>query len=714
VEVLLEERETEIEDLLQSQSNLEESLGQYVGLYEEAPIGFATLTPRGTIARINLTGAAMLGYDRLALQHTLLRKYLADRGDIIRLQDHLRRCRNDPGRVETQVALKTASGQRLEVSLISHSSGEPGNFFHTAIIDLTEKNRVTRELTAHARRIELLSSVAAQLLIGDSPRMLLGNIFHQIAAELRVEYYFNYLVSPASAKLVLENYLGLTEEQKQDFQELCMGQALCGAAAQKRETLVLHNLQQQPHPGAESLLKMGVRAYACYPLIARDRLLGTLSFATTSRDQFTEEELQFMRTVRGLVTASMDRARLLTEISAARDAAEHASRAKDDFMATLSHELRTPLNPVLLMASEGADNPALPWETREQFAAIRKNVELEARLIDDLLDMTRVTRGKVSLQLAPCRVDSVLRDALSTVQSDIAQKNIVLRTKFNARESTIVGDSVRLQQVFWNVLKNAIKFTPVNGQIRVATKLTPATAMAPPRLAVTITDTGIGMSREELERIFRPFSQGDHAATADFHGYGGLGLGLAISKTLVELHSGIIYARSRGYGRGAAFTIELPLAQEEDLFRPSELPTLPSKPVLAAKAPAGGRILLVEDHEPTRAVLGRLLARRHYDVTIAGSVAEAVAAAGSCKKPFDLLISDIGLPDGTGYDVIAAVRKLRDLPGIALTGYGTEEDVLRSRQAGFNTHLTKPVSVQALERAMAEVLSPTHGPDTNH
>ncbi|HYF34405.1 MAG TPA: ATP-binding protein, partial [Prosthecobacter sp.] len=345
-----------------------------------------------------------------------------------------------------------------------------------------------------------------------------------------------------------------------------------------------------------------------------------------------------------------------------------------------------------------------PWETREQFAAIRKNVELEARLIDDLLDVTRVTRGKVSLHLAPCQVDSVLRDALSTVQSDLAQKQLVLKTKLNARDTIVMGDSVRLQQVFWNVLKNAVKFTPVGGQIRVATKLTPATPMAPARLAITITDTGIGMSREEIERIFRPFSQGDHAATADFHGYGGLGLGLAISKTLVELHSGIIYARSRGYGRGAAFTIELPLAQEEDLFRTPVLPVLPARPAPSSDGLSGGRILLVEDHEPTRAILCRLLARRRYEVAAAGSVAEALALAGSTKKPFDLLISDIGLPDGTGYDVIATLRKSRELPGIALTGYGTDEDIQRSREAGFVTHLTKPVSVQALERAMADVL----------
>ncbi|HYF33839.1 MAG TPA: GAF domain-containing protein, partial [Prosthecobacter sp.] len=324
VEETLEVQRLEIEELVRGQADLEESLFQYVGLYEDAPIGFLTLTAQGSIARINLTGAAMLGYERNHLVGRHIRLFLMDRSDGLKLADHLRRCRLEEGRVESLLAIKTARGGRLDINLISHSRGATGAFYHTAMVDLTEKLRAEHQLSAHARRIELLSSVASQLLMGETPRMLLGNIFFQIATELHVQYYFNYLVSPATAKLVLENSMGLSEEQKLAFAELCVGEALCGLAAHKREPIVLSARQLAACGAAGAVRGLGVRAYACYPLIARDRLLGTLSFAATDRDEFSEEELQFMRTVRGLVTASMDRARLMTEISAARDAAEHA------------------------------------------------------------------------------------------------------------------------------------------------------------------------------------------------------------------------------------------------------------------------------------------------------------------------------------------------------------------------------------------------------
>jgi signal transduction histidine kinase len=646
----------------------------------------------------------MLGVDRQRMQGTLLRRYLADRRESPKLLEHLRRCRTESGRIETLIALKTAEGTRLDANLISHSRGA-ASFFHTAMVDLTEKLRTERRLSLHARRIELLADTAAQLLIDLSPRSLLGRICVAAAREIDADLCFNYFLSANGASLLLENCIGLSDEKKAALREVRIGEGLCGLAAERRQALVLSHIQDGSEGWADGVRALGIRAFACYPLIARDRLLGTLSFATTQRDAFSDEELQFLRTLSGLVTASIDRSRLIAETSAARDAAEKASRAKDDFLATLSHELRTPLNPVLLTASDAAANEMIPDETREMFNAIRKNVELEARLIDDLLDITRVTRGKIYLRMAPCRIESILLDALATVEAEVTQKRLEVKLRMRARDAIVLGDSVRLQQVFWNLLRNAIKFTPVAGKLRISTAVIQGGAKSLSRLSVKITDSGMGMSRDELERVFQPFTQGKDAAAAAHPGTGGLGLGLAISKSLVDLHSGIIFARSRGRGRGSSFVVELPLASVEDLFlTPAPTVTPFQKSGAKANPCAEARVLLVEDHESTRAVMLRMLTRRHCKVEAAGSVAEALAIADGSDSPFDVLISDIGLPDGSGFDVIAALRKKHPVPGIALTGYGTDEDVRRSREAGFLTHLTKPVSIHALERAMAEIL----------
>lgn len=241
-------------------------------------------------------------------------------------------------------------------------------------------------------------------------------------------------------------------------------------------------------------------------------------------------------------------------VAEARDRAIAASRAKDNFLAALSHELRTPLTPVLLLASEEAHNPRLPADTRRDFEMIAKNVALEARLIDDLLDLTRITRGKLVLEQRLVDVHAILQDALRTVEPDFLERHIDLRVTLGAPRHRVQGDPVRLQQVFWNVLKNASKFTPMGGWVTVETHVADRS-----RLLVRVTDSGIGLTSAELKRIFEAFSQGEHADTPAGHQFGGLGLGLAISERLVQLHGGAIRATSAGRGQGATFEIELPL-----------------------------------------------------------------------------------------------------------------------------------------------------------
>jgi Signal transduction histidine kinase len=381
--------------------------------------------------------------------------------------------------------------------------------------------------------------------------------------------------------------------------------------------------------------------------------------------------------------------------------AERAGRAKDDFLAALSHELRTPLNPVLLIASEAANNPAFSAEARAHFSTIRKNVELEARLIDDLLDLTRIMRGKLTLSLRPRDVHAILRDALANVQSDIEQKELTSVLNLAPGLHHVRADDVRLQQVFWNILKNAVKFTNAPGAIHISSEISPEKNT----IAIAIRDTGIGLTREEMSRVFDAFSQGNHAVGGHSHRFGGLGLGLTISRSLVEHHEGKICVRSDGPGCGATFIVELPLASAHaddkgESFPPAEDTTPPMMSTSAIH-----HVLLVEDHEPTRRTLETLLRRRRFEVASAPTIAAARALAAT--RQFDLLISDIGLPDGSGFDLMKELKELYDLRGIALTGYGMEEDITRSQRSGFALHLTKPIQVQLLDRALASLQKET-------
>lgn len=387
-------------------------------------------------------------------------------------------------------------------------------------------------------------------------------------------------------------------------------------------------------------------------------------------------------------------------LSEARDALAQAGLAKDDFLAALSHELRTPLNPVLLLSSEAANNPDFPEETRRVFRAIRANVELEARLIDDLLDLTRITHGKMTLDLRPRDIHQIFAAALGFVRAEIEQKRITLQLEISESSEWVLGDEVRLQQVFWNLLKNAAKFTPANGTIKVTSQVDRVRNI----MALTVADTGIGLTPAEKDRIFAAFAQGDHVVTKGRHRYGGLGLGLTIAKSIVQQHRGDLLARSEGPGKGATFIVELPrhtAARQLSSDVRTEDPVAIDAPPANGNIPAPERkkILLVEDHESTRLTLTALLQRRQYDVSGAASLAEARDLAAD--RSFDFLISDIGLPDGSGLDLMQEMKSRRDIRGLALTGYGMEDDINCSLAAGFVAHLVKPISIDSLDRALA-------------
>ena len=387
-----------------------------------------------------------------------------------------------------------------------------------------------------------------------------------------------------------------------------------------------------------------------------------------------------------LVVTDLTLQKVDEELRLAKEVAERANLAKDGFLATLSHELRTPLTPALMAVSALQQDPTLSSRVRTDLAMIRRNILLETRLIDDLLDLTRISHDKLELLEAPLDLHSVLRNAIDVCASGIEGKALDLSLTLDADQTDTVGDIVRLQQVFWNVIRNAIKFTPAGGTIRISTSNSKTD-----EFTVTIADSGVGFDPVDAEKLFESFRQiGADVARRT----GGLGLGLAISRGIVNAHGGRIWGESPGANLGATIHIELPLRR----VTPSIVSTGEASP---SNVGGGGlRILLVEDHEDTRRIFELILKQKGHLVESAGTAEAALHLAGG--QEFDLVISDLGLPDLSGTELMTILRERHSLRGVALSGYGMEEDIRKSKSAGFDRHLVKPVDPAKIDQLLAE------------
>ncbi|MBV8212365.1 MAG: response regulator [Verrucomicrobia bacterium] len=388
-----------------------------------------------------------------------------------------------------------------------------------------------------------------------------------------------------------------------------------------------------------------------------------------------------------LVVTDLTLQKLDERLRLAKEVAERANLAKDGFLAALSHELRTPLTPALMAVSALQQDQTLSSRVRTDLEMIRRNILLETRLIDDLLDLTRITHNKLELLETPLDLHGVLRNAIDVCASDIEVRNLNLSLNFAANHTNTVGDIVRLQQVFWNIIRNAVKFTPIGGSIRVSTS-NPEPAL----FEVTIGDSGIGFDPADAEKLFESFRQVSHDVTRR---PGGLGLGLTISRAIVNGHQGRIWGESQGLNLGATIHVELPL-------RDSVAPLVSTRePAPSEAATPGLRILLVEDHQDTRLIFRMMLAQKGHSVESAASGEEALSLAS--QRAFDLVISDVGLPDFSGMELMTILRERYRLRGVAVTGYGMDEDIRRSKAAGFDYHVTKPVDPAKIDCLLAEV-----------
>jgi signal transduction histidine kinase/ActR/RegA family two-component response regulator len=459
----------------------------------------------------------------------------------------------------------------------------------------------------------------------------------------------------------------------------------------------------------------GILRLAVLP-IGREGRSGVVAAGSRQPDFPTELDRLLLRVAvnqAALREADWLKDRLLEALRESKEAAEAANLAKDRFLATLSHELRTPLTPILAVVSRLGNDTGLPAEMRQDIAMLQRNIELETKLIDDLLDLTRIVRGKLELHRQPIDLRQVIDHALETCKG--SADGLQLIKDLSADSHCVWADSARMTQVFWNLLANSVKFTPDGGIVVVRSRRAGEAADA--CLLVEISDTGIGIAPELLPRVFDGFEQGQRDITRQ---YGGLGLGLSISKAVVELHGGRLTAYSEGTNKGATFTVELPLhlpaagpegpVMDRREERPASKP--PGQPQADLSLDSRAlHILLVEDHMDTALALTDLLRERGYRVTVAGTIVDALAAAALAEAAgvqgrsgtIDLVVSDLGLPDGSGQDLMRELVRRFHVRGIALSGYGMEEDVQRSRDAGFDLHLTKPVTLDVLEAAIRQV-----------
>jgi PAS domain S-box-containing protein len=403
-------------------------------------------------------------------------------------------------------------------------------------------------------------------------------------------------------------------------------------------------------------------------------------------------------TVRGVVlifrdfTAHKESERRLVR---AKEEMETSSKAKDKFLASLSHELRTPLTPLLATLSSWEASNALPVTLRTDLQRLRRSVELEARLIDDLLDLTRIENGKLSLEKEPVDVHNLIHSAAAHFREEAQARGLRLHCQLDAKNSWLEADPARLQQILLNLIGNAVKFSRERSPIEMVTSNPQGT-----ELNIAITDHGIGMPEELIARLFQRFEQGEIPPEIRFRG---LGLGLSIAKALVEAHGGALRAESKGPGCGSTFTISFPEAHAP--ARTSAQTAAPAAP--PRSDPSSLHVLVVEDHEDTARVLEKVLRQMGHEVEACSTVATACQKLQ--ERQFDVILTDIGLPDGSGIDFIKVARGICQTPAVALTGYGTAEDIDKCLQAGFEEHLTKPIDIDRLQKALSRILAKRSG-----
>ena len=567
------------------------------------------------------------------------------------------------------------------VALLRDPEGRPRQFIGV-IEDITALKETQEALREESRILELLNRTGAA-----------------IASEVSLEAIVQRVTDAATqiSGASFGAFYNVTEKEGESFEGVIRSDDI--TRDQRHGT-------RAPHAG---MPKGHVCSYLAVPVVSRTgSVIGGLFLGHHERAVFTERAERLVVGIAAQAAIAIDNARLFEERShllererAARTQAEKMSELKDEFLATLSHELRTPLSAILGWAQVIRSRSMGTEELRRAVEVIERNARAQTRLIEDLLDMSRITAGQIRLDVQPVQPALFIEAAVETVRPAAEAKGIRLEKVLDPQAGPISGDPGRLQQVIWNLLSNAIKFTEKDGRVQVVLERVNS------HIEISVSDTGIGIRPEFLAHVFDRFRQGDGSTTRR---HGGLGLGLAIARHLTELHGGSIRGKSAGEGRGATFTIHLPLTaiHRRPALEPREHPSTPAQTPLAIALPdlAGLTLLAVDDEPDARDLLRQVLEECGARVLTAASAEEAMALLERHRP--QLLLSDIGMPGADGFDLLRRVRALGpqrggDIPAIALTAFARPEDRTRVLRAGFRMHVSKPVEAAELCAAVANV-----------
>jgi PAS domain S-box-containing protein len=632
-----------------------------------------------------------------------------------------------------------------------------------------EAQQATEQTANRTARLQKITAAVSEAL---TPHQVADVVMNQGIAALGATAGSVALLVDQGLSIRVVNAIGYPSEVVQPWQSFSVtAPTPLAKTVRTGEVIFLENaealLADYPHL-ADAIATTGNQAFVCIPLNVEGRTLGAMGLSFRTAQSFNEEDRAFMLTLGQQCAQAIARAQLYAAEQAARSAAESANRVKDEFLAVLSHELRTPLNPILGW-TQLLKNRKLDAQTvARALDTIERNAKLQTQLIEDLLDVSRILQGKLKLNFCPVNLISVIEAAIETVRLSAEAKSIQLSfhlmdAGFEQDEAEAIaipaqiqsqvvetdaatptnsatqpnltvlselpqsshfqvsGNPARLQQIVWNLLSNAVKFTPNGGRVEICLeRVQSEEAIAYPYAQITVSDSGIGINPEFVPYIFDYFRQADSATTRKF---GGLGLGLAIVRHLVELHGGTVDAESSGEGQGATFTVKLPLWRDEATSGAAPNPptniglhsTLslegPNFPTFTA-ALAGIRVLIVDDESDTRELLAFLLRQAGATTIATASVQATLEALDQCppKAQPHILLSDIGMPEMDGYMLIEQIRarspeQSGNIPAIALTAYAAEYDQQRAMSAGFQLHLAKPIEPQRLVEAIVQLLA---------
>jgi PAS domain S-box-containing protein len=579
--------------------------------------------------------------------------------------------------------------------------------------DITKLKQAEKALSLSYKRLQLLFNTASQLLSSTEPLALIESCFHKLAEQIELDVYVNYLIVENCQKMRLASYKGISGEIAQEIEHLSLGQAVCGIVAQQCQSIYVENVQQSTDPKTELLRSIGITAYYCSPLIAQGKVLGTLSFGSRSRTAFSDNQKGMMKAVCDQIAVAMERTELISSLQQQTEQLTTANRMKDEFLAILSHELRSPLNAILGWSQLLRSRQLNETQIAKGLETIERNARTQTQLIEDLLDISRMIRGKLRLNVYTCNLISIIESAIENIKIAAQAKAINLQFSVfpQSLENTqflISGDSERLQQIIWNLLSNAIKFTPPDGKVEI--RLSKIEGSQPDIKTtyahIQVIDTGIGISSSFLPYVFDRFRQADSSSTRS---HGGLGLGLAIVRHLVELHGGTVHVESPGEEQGATFTDKLPLLtpKETTAIEPVSQLASNASPLGICPSLLGIRVLVVDDEPDSRDFATTILEQCQAQVQAVDCVAAALEMISQWQP--DVLISDIGMPHEDGYSLIRKLRSLPPeqggkIPAAALTAYARAEDRTRAIQEGYQLHLPKPIEPVELATVVASLM----------